>query len=117
MSKIILIKIKGEEMEENIPILLVSILPKKEGYSEKILLEIKQIKKDNEDELLSGNWFKVKTNDFKRVLYLLMSVYFKHLLSKGYNINQLVYEYNNLVKSALRNAHKEYNYEKGIYIW
>ena len=108
MAKKIIGRIYGAELKENIPVLLVSVLEREEKKPERIVLEIKQIKKDNPSELLSGRWFKVSTSDFFTVIYHLCRYYFLHLLESGvsiHNIREVIFD---IIRKSLYYAHKEY---------
>lgn len=108
MRKEIIVKIKGYELDENVPVLVMSVLPREEGYTEKIILEVKQYRKSEPKELLNANWFKVETRDFYRVLHELMRGYFFHLLKKGVSVNAIREEMSRVVYSALKTAHSKY---------
>lgn len=106
-----LIKIKGQEMRDNIPVLIFSKLLAEDEYPEKLLLEIKQEKKDT-GELFPAKWFKIMPLKFDKVIFLLMTKYFEYLLQRGKPIKEIVYEFNPIVRNALRSANE--NLKNGI---
>jgi len=108
MAKKILGRIYGAELKENIPILLISVLEREEKKPERIVLEIKQIKKENPSELLGGKWFKVNTSDFFTVIYHLCRYYFLHLLNSGVSIEHIRNAAFDIIRKSLYYAHREY---------
>ena len=112
MAKKILGRIYGAELKENIPVLLVSVLEREEKKPERIVLEIKQVKKENPEELLSGKWFKVNTSEFFNVIYRLCRLYFLHLLKSGVPIERIRDTIFDIVRKSLYYAHKEFKSEE-----
>ncbi|HDD44611.1 MAG TPA: hypothetical protein ENG63_07115 [Candidatus Desulfofervidus auxilii] len=112
MAKKILGRIYGAELKENIPVLLVSVLEREEKKPERIVLEIKQVKKENPEELLSGKWFKVNTSEFFNVIYRLCRLYFIHLLRSGVSIEHIRDTIFDIVRKSLYYAHKEFKSEE-----
>ena len=89
-------------MKENIPVLLVSFLPKTNEHDEKIVLEIKQRKK-NEIELLNARWFKVGLiGELDRMILSLLKCYVVSKLYMGEKIHNIMYMLNDMVYRALK---------------